>query len=191
MFDVLPVTTDHATSCGPACIKMLLDYYKQDDVSLEDLIRECNVTTTGCTMGDVRRVGNAHGLNLIPYHCDAVSLMAQDRPAIIWWRYTHFVVFCGMNENDEPVICNPSMGRFPISKEAFKRFYSEVECCNGEPKDYAPRAERNYAKDEVFQFGKEMLIAIRPITHGERIAKGWNCNPYTIIDALNAQKKEE
>ena len=135
MYDVKPVTTDKPTACGPACLKMLLQYYGVD-VPLETLILACNVGVAGCSMAVLTRVGRSYGLtNLSSWQMSAEDMMRNDRPAIIWWRYTHYVVYCGQNEKDEPVLCNPSMGRYPISREAFARFFCGIALCNGHPYD--------------------------------------------------------
>lgn len=140
MYDVKPVTTAHATACGAACLKMLLDYYGQD-VPLEDLILECGTEITGCSLGDLKRVGTAHGLDSHCIKIPAAELVRQDRPAIIHWKGKHWVVFCGMNEKQEPVICNPSMGRFPLSREAFDRFFDGYCYFSGDPDDAIDRAD--------------------------------------------------
>lgn len=134
MYDVKPVTTATANACGPASLKMLLNYYGVD-VTLEDLIRECCTGIIGCTAADLIRVSNKHGLDMHGYKTDADAVMKQDRPAILFWKFTHYVVFCGMNDKGEPVICNPSCGRFAISVDAFTRFFSGIELCNGRPDD--------------------------------------------------------
>jgi ABC-type bacteriocin/lantibiotic exporter with double-glycine peptidase domain len=69
---------------------------------------------------------------------DAEDCLKQDRPAILWWRYQHFVVFCGLNDKDEPVICNPSSGRYAISRETFERAFSEIALFNGKPDEVIP-----------------------------------------------------
>lgn len=152
MYDVTPVTTAHATACGAACLKMLLDYYGQD-VPLEDLILECGTEITGCSLGDLKRVGTAHGLDSHCIKIPAAELVRQDRPAIIHWtpisrwdasiyqKHAHWVVFCGLNEGNEPVICNPSMGRFPLSREAFDRSFDGYCYFNGAPDDAIDRAD--------------------------------------------------
>jgi len=190
MYDVKPVTTEHSTSCGPACLKMLLDYYGKES-TLEDLIAECGVGVAGCKATDVLRVGRKYGLDMTSWQMDPESALTVDRPVILWWRYQHFVVFCGLNDKGEPVICNPSSGRFPISRATFDQAFSGVALCNGTPEDYVPRSDKNYAKDEVFKYSNETYIALRPISHGERIAEGWNCKTYSIVDAMNAKKKED
>ena len=137
MYDVKPVTTAHKTACGPACLKMLLRYYGQD-VELDTLIAECGVSVHGCTAADMLRVGRAHGLDrLSAYRITTTeSLLKQDRPAILWWKFTHFVVFCGLNDKGEPVICNPSMGRFAISVSTLAQSFSDgIALCNGRPED--------------------------------------------------------
>lgn len=131
MFDVIPVTTDRETACGPACLKMLLGYYGVD-VDLDTLIAECNVSVAGCSGGDLKRVGKAHGLDMIAYGMDAEELIRQDRPAIVWWKYAHWCVFAGQDDG-AVVISNPASGKFRIDKGTFASLYSGVSLWNGDP----------------------------------------------------------
>lgn len=132
MFDVLPITSALPVDCGPTCLKMLLKYYGAD-VDLDALIRECNCTIAGCTAKDLMRAGNAHGMDMKAYQMDALELVNQDRPAIIWWKYCHYCVCCGKDEKGNVVICNPDRGRYRMSFGAFASFYSGVALFNGEP----------------------------------------------------------
>lgn len=134
MFDVTPVTSPKPTDCGATCLKMLLAYYGQD-VDLDELAKKCNTRVIGCTAKDINVVGREYGLDMRAYKEDAESLMKQDRPAIIWWKYAHFVVFCGLDESGKVVICNPDIGRYRMSKETFACFFTEIALCNGEPQD--------------------------------------------------------
>ena len=134
MYDVKPITTAYATACGPACLAMLLKYYGIE-VPLEQLIEECHTGIVGCSAKTLMDVGRSHGLTLSAWGFTANGILTQDRPAIIWWEYDHFVVFCGLNEAGEPVICNPMSGRFPISKETFERKFSGVVVSHGRPED--------------------------------------------------------
>ncbi len=132
MYDVKPITSPISVDCGPTCLKMLLAYY-DIEVSLEDLIRECNVRLFGCTAKDLKRVGNAHGMDMTVWNMDAAEVMHQDRPSIVWWNYNHFCVCCGMDDNGYVVICNPDRGRFPLDVGTFKSRYSGVTLFNGTP----------------------------------------------------------
>lgn len=135
MFDVLPVTSQKPTDCGATCLHMLLSYYGQE-VPLETLIQECGTRMVGCSGADLLRVGRAHGLDgMVAYQMPAQEVLQQDRPTIIWWRRNHWVVFCGLNEQGEAVICNPDRGRFPLDSGTFASFYTGVSLWNGEPQD--------------------------------------------------------
>lgn len=140
MFDVIPVTSPKPTDCGATCMKMLLAYYGQD-IDLNTLIRECNTRLIGCTGKDLLRVGRDHGLDMVAYKMDAEELVRQDRPAIVWWRYNHWVLFAGCDDEGKVVICNPDKGRYRMSFGTFKSFYTEVSIWNGEPHDLIPEVE--------------------------------------------------
>ena len=144
MFDVKPITSPKQLDCGPTCLKMLLAYYGID-VDLDTLIKECNVSYAGCTAADIMRAGRKHGLDMMAWgnkddfnpsgsgETIEVDTIEYDRPAIVWWKYNHFVVFCGLNDDGKVVICNPDRGRYPISKSLFKSFNSGVDITNGIP----------------------------------------------------------
>lgn len=134
MFDVKPITTPRPTDCGATCLAMLLDYYGQE-YDLDALTRECRTTVAGCSAADVNRAGRAHGLDMKAWEMSAESALRNDRPAIIWWRYNHFVVLCGTDENGQVVICNPDRGRYRISPGTFKSFFTKVALTNGEVSD--------------------------------------------------------
>lgn len=140
MFDVLPVTSPNPTDCGATCMKMLLAYYGVD-VPPDDLIKECNTRIIGCTAKDLLRVGRAHGLDMKAFKMDPEELVRQDRPSIIWWKYSHFVVLCGQDDEGKVVICNPDLGRYRMSFATFASFFTEICLFNGEPSDLPTAGE--------------------------------------------------
>ena len=140
MFDVIPITSPNPTDCGATCMKMLLAYYGED-VPLENLIKECNTRIIGCTAKDLLRVGRDHGLDMKAFKMDAEELVRQDRPSIIWWKYSHFVVLCGKDDEGKVVICNPDLGRYRMSFATFASFFTEICLFNGEPSDLPTAGE--------------------------------------------------
>ena len=134
MFDVLPITSRRRNDCGPTCLQMLLNYYGTA-VDLPTLIEECNTRIIGCSAADLMRVGKLHSLDMQACQTDAAELIGQDGPAIIWWKYSHWCVFAGKDENGQVVICNPDKGRYRMSAGVFAAMYSGVSLWNGEPHD--------------------------------------------------------
>ena len=135
MYDVKPVISGNPVDCGPTCLKMLLAYYGHD-VELDTLIRECNTRFIGCTAADIRRAARLHGLdNIKVYKMDAAEAARQDRPSIVLWKYNHFCVCCGMDDDGKVIICNPDLGRYRMSEETFTSMYSGIALFNGNPQD--------------------------------------------------------
>ena len=132
MYDVTPVTSKKQVDCGATSLKMLLAWYGQD-VSLEELIAACRTRIVGCSAADLIRVGKSYGMDMKAFAMSAEELIRQDRPAIIWWRYGHWCVFCGQDDQGRVVICNPDRGRYGIDPGSFAALYSGVALFNGEP----------------------------------------------------------
>ena len=141
MFDVTPYTTGRPYDCGPACLVMMLQYYGQP-ADFDELRKACDTRMSGCSMTTLRKVGAANGLpDLKAWSMDAEEIMRQDRPAILWWKYNHYVVFCGLNDAGDVVICNPSRGRYAIDPGSFAALITGINplqgvaLFNGDPED--------------------------------------------------------
>lgn len=134
MFDIRPITSPRPLDCGATSLKMLLAYYGKE-VSLETLTVECKTRLVGCSMLDIKRAANTHGLGATVWKMDAEEVVRQDRPSIVWWRDNHFCVCCGRDADGKVVICNPDKGRYRMSEGTFKSFYSGVALFSGEPED--------------------------------------------------------
>lgn len=161
-FDVKPTASRNSTDCGAACMTSFLAYYGVEK-TLEEMIKECNTTVSGCTGKDLLVAGRKYGLDMTAWKeldsddADApegtrvinVNILYQDRPAIVWWKYNHFVICCGVNEDGRVVLMNPSRGKYTVSKSLFKAFYSGISFCNGVPEwlpEYAPEEPKTTPK---------------------------------------------
>lgn len=153
MFDVKPITSKVERGCGPTCLTMLLDYYGIP-ADRDEITKECCVNIAGCTAGDIVRVGKAHGLDMTAYKMDADELIRQDRPAIAWYRYAHFVIMAGQDDQGNVVICQPSQGRFAMDAESFSKLYSGVAIFNGEPEDLPAPPVQATAEDYEEALGR-------------------------------------
>lgn len=132
MFDIKVITSPVVLDCGPTCLKMLLSYYGIE-AELAELNKQCHIKINGCTAKDLKLTGDSYGLDMRAYNMSMEELIEQDRPAIIWWKYNHFCIFCGLNDEGKIMIINPDRGRYSVPKQAFKIFYSGIALFNGEP----------------------------------------------------------
>ena len=191
MFDVNPVTSEKPFDCGPTCLKMLFDYYG-NEVPLDQLIKECGVTLAGSTAADLMRVGRLHGLDMQCYSMDAEELIRQDRPAIVHWKFGHWIVFAGTDEAGRVSICNPDMGRYRMSAETFKTYFTGLEShpgqgvaiFNGDPRDLQPTAPDNIAAGTIFEVGGTTWRALAAIARGERVVEGVNAERVSVAEVL-------
>ena len=191
MYEVEFVSQRRPTCCGPAALKMLLGYYGID-VDFEALVEECRVSVDGCTAGDLLRVGRAHGLEAMSgYQSDAASVLKQDRPAILYWRKKHFLVYGGLNERDEPVLYNPASGVYAIDRGTFAVCFSGILLANGMPDDISLTAAANYAESEVFEADRQTYRALRTIARGEKLIPGVNCEAVNMLDIINDLNAKE
>lgn len=191
MFEIDFCSQRRETCCGPASLKMLLGYYGVD-VAFDTLVEECHVSVDGCTAVDLLRVGRAHGLaSLSAWQTDAEDVLKQDRPAILYWRGTHFLVYGGLNDKDEPVLYNPARGVYAIDRGTFAVLFSGVMLSNGTPEDVYPTATGNHAAGEVFEAGRQTYRALRAIARGERLVIGANCEAVNLMDLINQKTEEE
>ena len=197
MYDVIPVTSDKPLDCGPTCLKMLLGYYGVE-VPLEQLTEECGVTVAGCTGADLMRVGREHGLDMQCYSMDADELVRQDRPAIVHWRYNHFVVFAGRDTDGRVAICNPDRGRYRMTEGTFAAIASGLDdhpgqvigIFNGEPHDTIATAPGNYAAGEVFELGGILYRALVAIARGETMTE-YNVQFVDMAATINNLESKE
>ena len=141
VYDVTPITSAKRYDCGATCLQMLLDYYGSK-VDLDVLTEELNTRLVGCSAKDMLRVGRAHGLDMKAWKETAEDVLKQDRPSIVWWKYCHWIIVCGVDDDGKVVICNPDKGRYRLSKSNFAVMYTGVCLTNGTPEDLPETAEQ-------------------------------------------------
>lgn len=82
-----------AKDCGPACLKMVAEYYGQE-YSLDFLRDKCHITKSGVSLLGISEAAEAIGLHSIGAKMDIEQLkeIVQDIPVILHWNENHFVV---------------------------------------------------------------------------------------------------
>lgn len=196
MYDVKPVTSQKPYDCGPTCLKMLLDYYGID-VPLEQLTRECAPTMVGTSAKTIMEVGRAHGLDMQSYSMDAAELVRQDRPGIVFWKFQHFVVFCGRDEDGRVSVCNPDLGRYRMSEATFATYATGIDkhpgqvvaIFAGEPITLG--SETNIAAGRLFTHEGRLYRAIVAIVRGEQVIEGVNATLISVAEVINELETKE
>ena len=113
-----------AMECGAACLAMILAYYRKW-VPLDQVRQDCGVSREGSNALSICKAAESYGLK---YEADRFSvkhLKAEGvrLPAIIWWKYSHFVVLDGFT-GEMAVINDPAKGVDKMPIEEFARSYS-------------------------------------------------------------------
>lgn len=111
--------------CGPACLKMVLDYYGTK-FKYEDILSLANMSDTGISMYELNVTAKILGLK-----SEGVSLNFSDLfsnielPCIIHWYKKHYVVLPPQEEPQKSItIINPSTGKQNVTIEEFLEGWS-------------------------------------------------------------------
>ena len=134
---------------------------------------------------------------------DADELVRQDRPAIINWKYRHWCVFAGRDEDGRVSVCNPDIGRFRMSEETFKSFFTGLDShpgqgvalTNGEPRWLG--VGDHIAIGEIFEHDGALWRATQVIVRGEEVIEGYNAVRVSVaailteLESSDKSKSEE
>lgn len=113
-----------ARDCGPACLKMVAEYYGQQ-YALGFLRDKCHITKIGVSLLGISEAAESIGLHSIGAKMDLRQLkdMVQDGPVILHWKETHFVV---VYKTPKPgrrglfYVADPAAGHITYTEDEFK-----------------------------------------------------------------------
>ncbi|HPY68208.1 MAG TPA: peptidase domain-containing ABC transporter [Bacteroidales bacterium] len=107
-----------AMDCGPACLKMVADFYKKD-FSIAYLRSKCFITREGVSF-----LGLSEAADLIGFRTMGVKIsfeMLKDNvplPCIVHWNQKHFVVVYRIHK-DKILVADPASGIATMSRDDF------------------------------------------------------------------------
>ena len=113
------------TECGAASLAMILRYYGNYSVSLEQLRLDCFVSRDGVSARGIKSAAEKNGLS-----CRAIRIELDDvdelrLPAILHWEMSHFVVLTGYSKN-RFYINDPAVGKVSVSRERFDSSFTGI-----------------------------------------------------------------
>ena len=126
----------HASECGAACLGSVLAYFGRW-VPLTELREKCEVSRDGSSAASILRASRHYGLE-----CNGLSVRAQqlkklDVPLILFWQFSHFVVFEGFDGRHYH-LNDPSTGRRRLTAEEFEKDYSGIALRFKRSVDFSP-----------------------------------------------------
>ncbi|WP_018616398.1 peptidase domain-containing ABC transporter [Segetibacter koreensis] len=119
-----PFTTQlGARDCGPACLKMMAEYYGQE-YSLDYIKKKCEVTKVGVSLLGLSKAAEAIGLHCIgmKMHLEQLKEAGQEAPIILHWNENHFVVVYKLpkpNKRGTFYVADPARGLVTFGEKEF------------------------------------------------------------------------
>lgn len=134
-----------ATECGPASLRIVLDYHKVH-LTLEELRELCGVSRDGTNAKNLVDVAKKFGLQGRAVNIDIPEINSKVIfPAILFWEFNHFLVLEGYDEKNKIFYINdPASGRKTVSFAEFDSSFTGIAI--------------NFTKSETF---KELGSPIR------------------------------
>ncbi len=125
--------------CGPACLKMVADYYGATH-TLHNIRTLCHTDTAGTSLLQLQKACIAMNLQAYPVQLPferktAVKDEINDLndvplPAILHWKENHYVVLTAITEKAVTIV-DPAIGRVNIAKEEFRPFWINKDTQKG------------------------------------------------------------
>jgi len=118
-----------ATECGAASLAMVLAYYGRFE-PLEKLREDCAITRNGSKASLLLSAARSYGLKAEGYRALCDELDQFKPPMILYWDFSHFVVYEGRSRNGRLFYINdPAIGPRVLEREAFEASYTGVVLC--------------------------------------------------------------
>jgi NHLM bacteriocin system ABC transporter peptidase/ATP-binding protein len=113
-----------AVECGAAALGAVLAYHGKH-VPLEELRVECGVTRDGVKASNIVKAAKRYGMDAGGLRVELDTLQTVPTPAIIYWKFNHFVVYEGKASRGYH-INDPGAGHRLVSPEEFDKDFTGV-----------------------------------------------------------------
>ncbi len=98
-----------AMDCGPACLKMVAEYYGKK-IDFKEIKRNCYLTKQGVSFSGMMAASEKMGMETMPIKVSMKDLMEKvDLPCIAHWNNNHFIVIYKISKN-RIYIADPKYG---------------------------------------------------------------------------------
>jgi ATP-binding cassette, subfamily B, bacterial len=109
-----------AMDCGPACLKMIAEFYKMN-FSLESLRKKCYITREGVSFLGLSEAADSLGFRTLGVKI-SFDILTENvpLPCIVHWRQKHFIVIYKIKDG-KVWIADPAVGLIKLTEEEFVR----------------------------------------------------------------------
>lgn len=135
------VRQQRRSDCGPAALKMVLDHWGIQDVTLAELEIATGTGPDGTSLLALKKAAEERGVTSQGLRLPVHRLREIPLPAIAHVHGDHFVVI--RSTGDELVIDDPSLGRLRMSSRSFARSWDGVVLAFTSGPPPIPRTVRN------------------------------------------------
>lgn len=119
------VNQTDAIDCGPACLKMVAEFYKIS-FSLESLRKKCYITGESVSFLGLSEAADSLGFRTIGVKIPFEMLNENvPLPCIVQWRQKHFIVVYKI-KNDKIWVADPAVRLIKYSKEEFLKSWAST-----------------------------------------------------------------
>ncbi|MDQ8209399.1 cysteine peptidase family C39 domain-containing protein [Coraliomargarita sp. SDUM461003] len=113
-----------ASECGVVCLAMILGFYKRW-VPVETLRHDCGASRDGTNASNLLKAARHHGLDAGGFSLDTPEFDDVRLPAIIHWRFHHFVVL-EKQRGGRYWINDPANGRYTVDAQTISEAFTGV-----------------------------------------------------------------
>ena len=124
------------TECGAACLGIVLAYHGRW-VPMEELRNVCGISRDGSNAADLVRAAHRYDIHATGWSKDIDELRTVPLPAILFWKFNHFVVLEGFGRG-RYYLNDPANGRRTVSEETFSQEYTGVVLLMEPATDFQP-----------------------------------------------------
>lgn len=153
-----PVLQHEASECGLACLAMVAQQ-RGGKTSLSDLRRRYPTSIKGTTLRELALVATQMGFTARPLRLTLKELDLLKKPAILHWRFRHFIVLEAVDRNGYKII-DPAIGARHIDKHEMTEAFTGIALELGTTTQFQPTPILSLQLKDFFRHAHGLMPAL-------------------------------